>query len=256
MKSYYSYKSVPVDIAVKDIDTSKSIVTGYANAFNNLDSMREIVRPGAFAKTIRDWGPEGKNRIVHLYQHSPTSLIGKPIKLEEDETGLYFESKIAQTAQGRDVLTLYEERVINEHSIGYDVVKDYFDRESEERELLELKLYEYSSVTWGANEQTPFTGFASLNPVKSEHFGKAIEQIQALERALKRNLTDETAIQLEIALQQLRQAFVNISKSLEPSLSGTRAEPPQTDTQGEDALIEMLKNSFLYQGSYHNGGQN
>jgi uncharacterized protein len=250
MKSYYNYKSVPIEIAIKDIDTEKNIVTGYANAFNNKDSMSEIVRPGAFEKTIREWGPGGKNRIVHLYQHNPTTLLGKPVKLEEDETGLYFESKIAKTALGKDVLALYEERVINEHSIGYDVVKDYFDKESETRELLELKLFEYSSVTWGANDQTPFTGFASMNPIKSEHYAKVIEQIQALERALKRNLTDETAIQLEIGLQQLRQAFVNISKAMkEPSHSDTPvAEPSQSGTQSEEALIQMLKNSWIYQG--------
>ena len=243
----YNYKSVTAD--VKDIDTKRRIVTGYASAFNNRDTQGEIVRPGAFTKTVAEWGPEGKNRIAHLYQHNAMSVLGKPTKLIEDETGLYFESKIANTTFGKDVLILYDEGIINEHSIGYEVVKHIWDEETQTRDLIEMKLYEYSSVTWGANEETPFTGFASFNPMKSEHYDKVSEQITALQKALKRELSDETAIALEISLKQLQQAFINIGESLRepPKPDTSKTKPPATDTQLVE-IFTLVKDHNLFKG--------
>ena len=47
--------------ALTDIDTKNGIVTGIWSAFNNIDYDDDIIRPGAFAKTIADRGPTGTN---------------------------------------------------------------------------------------------------------------------------------------------------------------------------------------------------
>ncbi len=72
-----------------------------------------MISKGAFAKTLL----ENKARIVHLYQHHPVQLSGRPTVLIEDEKGLYFETTIADTALGNERLELYRNGNIEEHSI-------------------------------------------------------------------------------------------------------------------------------------------
>ena len=108
------------DQSVKDVDTVKGIVTGYFSVFGNLDSDGDIVMPGAFKKTIKENGPDSpKPRILHLYVHDSYKPLAKPHVLKEDKHGLYFESLISQTQLGKDVIQLYQDKVLTEHSIGY-----------------------------------------------------------------------------------------------------------------------------------------
>jgi HK97 family phage prohead protease len=196
------FKSIEVsNVTLKDIDSKEGIVTGYYSVFGNIDSDGDMIMPGAFLKTIQDNGPEGKNRIMHLWQHNPNEPIGKPSVLKEDTYGLYFETKLADTSRGKDTLKLYEAGVINEHSIGFNTVKK--ESKSDHTALLELKLWEGSTVTWGANDLTRVTGMKSLNKegvfslrenlykaIKSgtytdETFLLLIEQLEALDNELK-----------------------------------------------------------------------
>jgi HK97 family phage prohead protease len=195
------FKGVEVRTTLKDIDSKQGIVTGYYSVFGNIDSDGDMIMPGAFQKTIQDNGPEGKNRIMHLWQHNPNEPIGKPSVLKEDTYGLYFETKLADTSRGKDTLKLYEAGVINEHSIGFNTVKK--ESKSDHTALLELKLWEGSTVTWGANDLTRVTGMKSLNKegvfslrenlykaIKSgtytdETFLLLVEQLEALDNELK-----------------------------------------------------------------------
>jgi phage head maturation protease len=64
------FKSFDYSIKGADIDASKGIVTGYFAAFNNKDSDGDIIVKGAFAKTIKERGPQSsKPRIKHLLDH-------------------------------------------------------------------------------------------------------------------------------------------------------------------------------------------
>ena len=193
------------------MDLQTGIVTGYFSVFGNLDSDGDIVLPGAFKKTLKENGPDsGKPRILHLYMHDPSQILSKPHVLKEDKRGLYFESKISETSLGKDVLQLYRDKVLTEHSIGYQVVKREVDESGKERvqKLVELKLWEGSTVSWGANME------ALVSTVKSEgNHGKTfeviIEKIKALESAVKGTYTDDTARELEIQLNQLKQLVIN-----------------------------------------------
>ena len=210
MENYYLTKNV-FEGAIKDVDVQTGIVTGYFSVFGNLDSDGDIVIPGAFKKTIRENGPEsGKPRILHLYMHDPSKILAKPHVLKEDKHGLYFESKISETSLGKDVLQLYRDKVLTEHSIGYQIVKREVDESGKERiqRLIELKLWEGSTVSWGANME------ALVTTVKSEGkqgntFNTIIEKIKALESAVKGSYTDDTARELEIQLNQLKQLVIN-----------------------------------------------
>ena len=62
MEKKYSYREAEISeffpIQIKDIDGKKGIVTGYFADFNSIDSDGDIIRPGAFSKSISEWGPK------------------------------------------------------------------------------------------------------------------------------------------------------------------------------------------------------
>lgn len=184
---------------VKQVDTSTRTVTGYYASFGNVDADREEFAPGAFERTIQRRGPQGSGRIKHLWQHDATQPIGVPEVLREDENGLYFETRIVDTQKGTDALKLYEEGVITEHSVGFNRI-DQEPREDGSTLITEVQLWEGSSVTWGANPQTPTTGIKAQNGYSKETL---TEKLSAAQRVLKRDLTEGTAAQLEIMLKQI-----------------------------------------------------
>ena len=198
----------------KDVDVKKRIVTGYLSAFDNKDYDNDIIVKGAFTKTLQ----ERKDKIFFLNQHDWKQPHGKFAVLQEDEKGLYFESHpLLDTTYSTDLLKLYDAGVINEHSIGFNTIKADNDEKAGVRVIKEIKLYEGSNVTLGANPETPFTGFKSLT------IDEIIDKEQNLVKAIKSGtFTDETFVLLEYALKELRsQAYLLGTTSqviIEPSL--------------------------------------
>lgn len=213
--------------AVKDVDTTGRVVTGYFAAFGNIDSDSDVILPGAFDRTIRERGPQGKGRIMHLWQHDPWRPIGKPSVLQEDDHGLYFETYLPETTLGNDTLKLYEAGIINEHSIGFQIVQaNQATRDGQEvTEITEVRLWEGSSVTWGANPDTPATGIKSLfkdeATVQSE-----IDRIQKFLR--KADVSDETFYLLEYKLEQLK-------------LLPSREEEPEPSHEAPVEILQALQ---------------
>ena len=203
------YKSISA--AVKDIDTKNRIITGYLSNFGNKDHDGDIIVQGAFKRTIKS----RKSQIYFLNQHNWSEPHGKFKVLEEDEKGLYFESEpLLDTSYSNDVLKLYDAGVMNQHSIGFQVVKS--DGEWGDRTIQEIKLWEGSNVTLGANPETPFTGFKSTLKEVEDHSKLIYKAIR------NGDFTDETFMLLEFALKQLqREAFELGKKSTQNSEKST-----------------------------------
>lgn len=225
MKDYMLYKNVN-DGAIKDVDTVKGIVTGYFSIFGNKDSDGDIVIPGAYKKTLKENGPESaRPRILHLYMHNAEKPLAKPTVLKEDKTGLYFESQISQTQLGKDVIQLYQDRVLTEHSIGYNIVKREVDEKTETQKLIELKLWEGSTVSWGANMDALVSTVKGEGMPDKTTWDKLLSMMDALDTALQGNYSDDTARQLEIKFKQLQQLIITLARKAEPE-SSTRTEEP------------------------------
>lgn len=144
-------------------DPSAGTFKGFAAVFNTLVNAwcPTYIRPGAFTKTLREDG--GRVRI--LWQHDRYSPIGKPIRLEETAIGLEIEARISQTVLGNDCLTLMRDEVVTDLSIGFDPVNSEMEeRPGQEpvRYLNEVRLWEVSPVTWGANEPAKITDVHQL----------------------------------------------------------------------------------------------
>ena len=55
------HKSLVVDVSAT---SETGVFTGYASVFNNIDSVRDVVLPGAFAETLQSYGENGENRAI------------------------------------------------------------------------------------------------------------------------------------------------------------------------------------------------
>ena len=154
MRTGYSQKSNNLEFKV---DSDSRIVKGYFASFNTLDSDNDIFVKGAFAKSIQERGVSstGNRKIAHLAFHDMKRPIGEIKVLQEDERGLYFESKIGTHTDGEDMLKMYREGVIREHSVGFQYMPDKMEEKDSVWYLKEVKLFEGSAVTFGANENTP-----------------------------------------------------------------------------------------------------
>lgn len=195
-------------LEVVDVNEPKGIVTLYASAFGNVDSQGDIITKGAYAKTSQ----ENMHRIKHLFMHKTSDIIGKPLKMVEDEKGLLVESYITDAMNG-DHRKKYAEGLYTEHSVGIVPIQQTNNQDGT-RTLTEVKLYEYSTVTWGANANTPVVGIKSAEAMA--------ERLVRLEKFLRNSTaTDETLFAVEIEIKQLQALLKG-----EPDNHSPKPEPP------------------------------
>jgi len=208
---------------IMDLSVKQGLVTGYFSKFNNVDSDGDIIRPGAFTKTIRENGPESTlPRIKHLLNHDPSLPLGVLKSLTEDNYGLLYESQIGSHEGGEDFIKMVESGLITEHSIGFKIIKrnqiqsyeNYVKNPSAgQYEITEIKLYEGSSLTaWGANPLTPITSLKSINDIDL-----FVAKHEAIEKFCRNTTaTDETIQMLLIHNKQLAQLVLDMKKNTEP----------------------------------------
>ncbi len=218
MHQFYQTKSNT--LVLKDVDPAKRRVEGYFSAFGNIDSDNDIIEQGAFAKSLSENGVNSsKPRIKHLYQHSWDKPIGKLIELTEDSIGLKFVSEISKSRLGEDVLKMYQEGILTEHSVGFRTIKSD-TRQDGVNVIKEAQLWEGSTVTWGANADTPVIGIKSL--LNAEDPLKAVnDRMNKLCSIVRKGsgLMDETFETLEIELKQIQQLYNSLlQKEVEKSL--------------------------------------
>lgn len=131
---------------------------GHAAVFNtlseNLGFFREKIRPGAFIKTI------GKDDIRGLLNHDANYVLGRntagTLALAEDDRGLAVDDKPPDTQWARDLLVSMKRGDIDQMSFQFEVLTDDWSTEGgmEIRELIEVKLYDVSVVTFPAYTAT------------------------------------------------------------------------------------------------------
>ena len=221
---------------VKDVDTKKGIVEGYFNTWDIVDSDGDELVRGAFKKSLQENGPGSSHpRIFHLLQHNartPLYRFTEEKTLLEDNIGLFFRSHISKTTYGRDTLMLYDDGVINEHSVALQAIKEQKASEGH-NQMLEVMLWEGSTVTWGANMNTPVTSVKSLT-IK-EQADKFHERVNTLSKALRNgSYTDETMMLLDIQLKQIQAHY--------QSLIDSQPETLVKDEPGERVALSEIFN--------------
>jgi len=200
----FLYKAAPLG-ELTDYDEKNSIVKGYGSYFDNKDSDQDIIRKGAYKKTIEENG----ERVKYLYQHNMMQPIGKMEELYEDEKGLVFVASIPKTALGNDVIELMKAGVITENSVGImPIVKE---NKENYREIREVKLYEISAVTLAANDQ------AKIIDVKGEkNLNEVYKRYDNLCKLLRKgNVSDDMGYAIESELLKLKTLFISATQPIE-----------------------------------------
>lgn len=127
--------------------------TGYASTFNNMDSDRDIILPGAFAKTLKN---KSLRKIKMLWQHDPRKPIGVWKEMREDEKGLFVKGQfILEVEQAREAYALMKAKALDSMSIGFAIPKGgwEWDEKKRVRKIAEVDLWETSVVTFPANRR-------------------------------------------------------------------------------------------------------
>lgn len=172
---------------------------GYASTFDR-DQIDDIIEPGAFKKTLRERGPMGTNDIKCLWEHR--SPFGMPVKMYEDEIGLYVVGEASDTQENKDRLVYMRDGVVKSMSIGFSIPegKSWFEDDNWTRHIEEVKLYEFSPVTFPMNEQAVIVGVA-----KHLELAQLVDVLGKDEILAKgRELPDINIRQLDTALDTLR----------------------------------------------------
>ena len=135
-------------------------IEGYAATFNAeaelMPGFREIVRPGAFTRTLKTAD------VRALMNHDPNFVLGRnkarTLSLWEDDKGLGYRITPPDTSYANDLLVSIERGDVTQSSFGFRVVKDRWTEDVAAktilRELLEVKLFDVSPVTFPAYAQT------------------------------------------------------------------------------------------------------
>ena len=201
----FIYKSAPIGDEIIDLDEKNNIVKGYGSYFDNKDSDMDIIRRGAYQKTIQENG----QRVKYLYQHDMMQPIGKMSELYEDEKGLVFTAEIPKTQLGNDVIELMKAGVITENSVGImPIVKEMMN---DYREIREVKLYEISAVTMAANDQAKILDVKGMVDIDKVY--KRYDNICKLLR--KGNISDDMGYALESEILKLKTYFINATQPVE-----------------------------------------
>lgn len=220
------FKNCNVAPEVKDV-RKDGLVTIMVSAFGNKDSDGDVIRKGAFSKTIKELGPAGSDRIAHLYQHDIWTPIGRPKSMEERSEGLLVRSYVSDIKNG-DYRKMYEQEIVREHSIGFKTLQEQYSEEEKANVITEIKLWEYSMVTFGANPNTPVIEKGE-DKTKAIRFAK--ERMEKCQKALRDGtFTDDTMHLFEVEVKMLTDLIVSLA-----------TEPDKTTLKDDEPMFSIEK---------------
>lgn len=185
------------ELRVISKENTVAVIEGHAAVFDqwsewlgNFFPFKEKVRQGAFAKSI------GKDDIRALWNHDSLYVLGRnragTLELQEDEQGLFVRIFPPDTQWARDLQVSIKRGDVTQMSIGFEVIKDKWSTENggDVRELLEVKLYDVSPVTFPAYPTTDVAvrGVESYNELLNERSKAAADDKAKRSAAIKQKL--------------------------------------------------------------------
>jgi HK97 family phage prohead protease len=205
---------------IKDIDSENRSVAIYLSKFDVIDSDFDMIKRGAFTKSIREHGVDSPSnrKIAFLRHHDWMQQIGKFTQLEEDNIGLFAVGYLGNSTAGNDAWNDYNDGIIREHSIGFRYISDkikFIEDSSLENggfyQINELQLWEGSAVTFGANDQTNVVEIMKSEQ-KHEHIQRINERIETITKSLVNGKgSDDRLFEMEMQLKRLNSQLVSLA---------------------------------------------
>jgi HK97 family phage prohead protease len=238
MKELYKYGQPCTEI--KDINLKDRIIQAYYFNAKSIDSDNDMISIDAYDKSIAERGPKSAMpRIKHLFNHWEAAGILQ--ELGKDEKGGWFISKLGRHTVGRDVLAMYEDGIITEHSHGFETVNSVQEtiEGKEIRRIKEGILWEVTSLDkWGANMHTPV--IKSLEDQK-----EWIKKLDKLEKAIQKgNYTEETFEVFELQVKQIKEMIRQFEKPEQPPTPPGAGGEPTLKVLPFDKIVLINKNIY------------
>lgn len=180
------------EFEIRSVEDGKPpLVSGYAALFDTPSEImsdfgglfREIIAPGAFAKTLR-----AKNDVAALINHDPNWVLGttrsNTLRLWEDSKGLAFEVMPPDTEWARGFLESMKRGDMSATSFGFQIigvetgsVKEDNGKRLDLQRLTEVRLFDVSIVTFPAYPATK--GMVDIRSLLTAH-GVDLDRLAAL----------------------------------------------------------------------------
>jgi uncharacterized protein len=192
------------------------------------DSHGDIVAPGAFLKDIDTWMNSGLV-LPGLFGHrmdDPDFWVAGAEDMGEDSHGWWVKGMFdLEAPKGKHVYRLVKGRRLNQLSFAYDVIDQAgveLDHGVRANELRELKVYEFSFVPIGANQDTSVVAVKSI----LDHVAQEVKAGRVL------------SVKNESALREAHTAIGGVLSALESTTDEEKAsgadpsrQAPEADTQ-------------------------
>lgn len=182
-----NYRSVKftAEVRAAEGEGKKMVLRGYPILFNTptvvrdwWDEWEEQISPNALDKTEL-------GNVYLMVGHNPDNVLGRAginMRLEKDETGLFFECELPNTQYARDWYNLVESGIVDGMSFGFncDSYTDEFPSE-EERKAGKLTKRTINNISklWEITI-TPFPAYGEASVVaknRAEEQGEKTEQV-------------------------------------------------------------------------------
>lgn len=164
-------------LEIRDVEADGTF-EGYGSVFGTVNFYNEIILPGAFKASLREWRTK-KRLPPMLWQHDSTHPIGVYDAMEEDEKGLRVRGRLLKDAIAKagEAYALLKERAIGGLSIGFRTVQE--DDKDGIRRVKKAELWEVSLVTFPAEPN------AAIDTVHSAPFEGRLPTLPEFERFLR-----------------------------------------------------------------------
>jgi HK97 family phage prohead protease len=216
----------------KKLKDNSLYIEGYAN-MATMDRDEEIIPAQA-------WDLKSFNKAgVILFNHDQNKPIGKPVKIEVKNDGLYIKARISSSddpeiAKIRDLI---EDGVLNCFSVGFRA-KDHNRLSGGALEITKAELFEVSVVSVPANADsvfklsTKYLQDVTCNPIVEEYLEmKHANKVLAFREELKKK---------KISIKKAEQKLVEVTKMPEEMVQSLMAG----DLDFSDEMTNVVKQVF------------
>lgn len=222
-------KDAPARVKVTEVDAESGggEFTALVSVFGNIDSYGDVVQPGAFERTLKEWSASGYPIPVYWGHNlsDPDYNIGSIVEAVETDRGLQVRAQLdMDSPKAPQVYRLLRGGRVKEFSFGYQV-RDAGWGEKDGTEVYELRdidLYEVSVVPVGANPATELQTVKTHAERTARSASRAMEGVKA-----GRVLSAKNEESLRAARDELAAAIEGIDGVL------SALEPPEPPANGE-----------------------
>ena len=227
---------------VKYHDEGNGSLEGYASTWiKKPDSYGDVVREGAFARTLEERWNGGKG-IPLLWAHQMDNLksfIGTA-EAEEDEKGLHFLAQFDGTEEAQRVRELYKDGRLSKFSFAFDVRENgmvTLEDGAKANELRDLELFEISCVCVPANDDAGVVAVKSTETETKAGRRNSAKDADAIREAIAHN--EEANKLLRGLLGELEDADEPDDGEDKAKANGAPEEPEQSNPKKE-RLLEYI----------------